>query len=85
MTRSHAPGVRWRLTGNICPERPLHAASLNGHRGGGLAGAPNPHTPNWFAFVYFLGFENTCLDLLIMMKAEDKERKTEVGTKKQDE
>ena len=45
MTRSHAPGVRWRLTGNTCPECSLHPALLQA-LGVGAGGALNPHSLN---------------------------------------
>lgn len=77
MTKSHAPGVTWRLTWTICSTSPSTVTSEKDH--GENKGRPEPQacTPQTGLHLFiFSDLKNICLDLLVMIKAHDKERKT---------
>lgn len=90
MTRSHAPGVRGRLTWTICSELPLPCFSSSiterprweqgsATTGVGWPWSPKPaHPKTSFHLFTFLDLKNTCLNLLVMIKAHDKDGKTGV-------
>ena len=90
MTRSHAPGVRGRLTWTICSELPFPCFSSSiterpwweqgsATTGVGWPWSPKPaHPKASFHLFTFLDLKNTCLNLLVMIKAHDKDGKTGV-------